>query len=143
MSSAEITVTGFVANELEVRQAGEHTVVEVSVPHTIRRFDKARNEWVDAGDTTWFQATFWNDHATAVLTSLEKGSLVTMTGTAELEVYSKRDGTPGGKVKVTNPEIAVVVRRPRKGEQPAVVNEWASSGPVVDDVTFPDTETPF
>lgn len=144
MSSAEITVTGFVANDLEVRQAGEHRVVEVSIPHTPRKFDKARNEWVDAGETTWFQGTFWNDHATAVLTSLEKGSLVTMTGTAELEVYSKRDGTPGGKVKVTNPEIAVVVRRPRKGETIQPVDAWPEPAPaIVDNVTFPDDSVPF
>lgn len=143
MSNANITVTGFVANDLEVRQAGEHRVVEVSVPHTPRRFDKTRNEWVDAGDTTWFQGTFWDEHGDAVLQSLEKGSLVTLAGEAQLEVYSKRDGTPGGKVKITKPEISVVVRRPKRGEQASAASSvtaaddaWATPG------TYSD-ETPF
>lgn len=139
MSNATITVTGSVANDLEVRQAGEHRVVEVSVPHTPRRFDKTRNEWVDSGDTTWFQGTFWNEHGDAVLQSLEKGSLVTLAGEAQLEVYSKRDGTPGGKVKITNPEISVVVRRPKKGEVAA--QSWEPTA--APEVAPYDDGTPF
>lgn len=139
MSNATITVTGFVANDLEIRQAGEHRVVEVSVPHTPRRFDKTRNEWVDSGDTTWFSATFWNEHAERILTHVEKGRMVTVTGMPDLEVYAKRDGTPGGKVKVTNPEISVVVRRPKKGEVAA--QSWEPT--VAPEVAPYDDGTPF
>lgn len=154
MSTATITVEAFVANELEVRQAGDHRVVDVSLPHTPRKFDKSRNEWVDAGDTVWFQATFWDEHVEPILQAVEKGSLVTVTGTPELEAYAKRDGTPGAKIKLAFPTIAVVVRRPRRGEVPAepwgassessggsrvgsAVDEWNAGGSLSDDSSVP------
>lgn len=145
MSEAAVTVTGFIANELEVRNAGNYRVVDVSVPHTPRKFDKDRNEWVDAGETTWFSATFWEEHADVVLRTVEKGDLVTVSGQPDIEVYVKRDGNPGGKVKISNPQIAKVVRRPKRGEQPARA-EPARSEPAVDSWSTPGAmsdETPF
>lgn len=110
MSKATITVEGFIANDLEVRDAGGHRVVEVSVPHTPSKKNDA-GEWEDSGPTTWFSASFWNEHADELLSSVEKGALVVLTGVPELESYAKRDGSPGGKVLVKSPTIARVVRR--------------------------------
>ena len=110
MSKATITVEGFIANELEIKEAGAHRVVEVSVPHTPQRKTES-GEWEDSGPTTWFSASFWDEHADGVLSSVEKGALVILTGVPELESYAKRDGSPGGKVLVKSPTIARVARR--------------------------------
>ena len=128
MSKATITIEGFIANELEVRNAGEHRVVDVSVPHTPSKRNES-GEWEDSGPTTWFSATFWNEHADELLSSVEKGSLVILSGMPELETYAKRDGTPGGKVKVMHPVIARVVRRPKRGGGASAGDSWAASAP--------------
>jgi single-strand DNA-binding protein len=115
MSKATLTIEGFVAKEPEPRDAGQHRVVEVVVPVTPSR--KVNGEWVEEKEkTVWFEATFWDEHADVVMNEVRKGSLVQLTGGVELEVYKKRDGEPGAKVKLSFPTIAVVVRRPKRGE---------------------------
>lgn len=129
MSKATLQVEGFIANDLQVRDAGGHRVVEVSVPHTPSKKNDA-GEWEDSGPTTWFTATFWNEHADELLSSVEKGSLVILSGMPELETYAKRDGTPGAKVKIMHPTIARVVRRKgRSGavSEPKPQETWAPS----------------
>lgn len=152
MSKAEITVEGFVANDLEIRDAGSHRVVEVTVAHTPRKLDKDSGQWVDAGDTLWVSAAFWNEHASTVLVSVEKGDLVSLSGSVEVEAFLKRDGQPGAKVKVSSPVLAKVVRRPKSGAVSAggqIPDSWVSAAPVVDTdggwgmpVSITD-ETPF
>lgn len=148
MSKANITVEAFVANELSVRIAGDHRVVDVSLPHTPSKKND-QGEWVDAGPTTWYQATFWDGHADVVLQSIEKGSLVIVSGYPEIEVYRKNDGEPGGKVKINFPTLAVVVRRPKAGVKIQAPDEpWAQPAPGADDVwsnpgNYVEDPTPF
>jgi single-stranded DNA-binding protein len=150
MSKAAIAIEGFISNDLEVRTAGTHRVVEVTVPHTPSKL--VDGQWVNEDDkTVWFSATFWGDHADAVLDSVQKRSFVSVTGSVELEVYPKRDGTPGGKIKITSPVLSVVVRRPKRGEPVGA----RVAGPTVTDAAqedcaqptgyteLSDTETPF
>jgi single-strand DNA-binding protein len=138
MSKAAITVEAFVANELNIREAGGHRVLDVSLPHTPSKKDD-QGQWVDAGPTTWYQATFWDEHADVVLRTIEKGSLVTVSGFPEIEVYSRTDGTPGGKVLIKYPTLAVVVRRPKQGASvetpPAGDDVWSQPGST-DDTPF-------
>lgn len=149
MSKFDIDIEAYVANEPEIRQAGNHRVVDLSLPHTPRKFDKQKNEWVDAGDTVWAQATFWDEHADMVMQTVTKGTLVRVTGAAELEVYEKRDGTPGGKIRVAFPSLAVVVRRPKPGTTAPVAadDSWgapaaAPSGPI-EAAGWASDSTPF
>jgi single-stranded DNA-binding protein len=128
MSKAAITVEAFVANELSIRTAGDHRVLDVSLPHTPSKRNEA-GEWVDAGPTTWYQATFWDQHADVMLGTIEKGSYVTVTGYPEIEVYTKNDGQPGGKVKINFPTLAVIVRRPKNTTpNPPIEEPWAAAG---------------
>lgn len=150
MSKATITVESFIANDLEVKTAGTHRVVELSLPHTPQK--QVEGAWVDAGPTTWFSATFWDEFADGVLVSVNKGTLVTVTGVPELEVYTKRDGTAGAKIKLQFPTLAVVVRKPKRGApaaSPAAAEVWAPSAPAAESAdvwatpaAFTD-ETPF
>ena len=117
MDKAQITVEGFIANDLEARTAGSHTVVSVSVPVTPSRRDESGN-WVHEDEkTVWYEASFWDEHGATVARMAQKGTLVILTGTPELEVYTKRDGTPGAKIVVGKfPMLSVVARRPKRGE---------------------------
>lgn len=111
MSKASIAVEGFISNELEVKTTNSgKRVVTVTVPHTPQKKDG--DQWVDAGPTTWFEASFWEDHVDAILGSVEKGTLVTLSGIPEVQAYVKRDGEPGAKITVQFPQLAKVVRRP-------------------------------
>lgn len=139
MSKAAITVEAFVANELQIRDAGGHRVLDVSLPHTPSKKDD-NGQWVDAGPTTWYQATFWDEHADVVLRTIEKSSLVTVSGFPEIEVYSRTDGTPGGKVLIKYPTLAVIVRRPKRDvATPTSADEWAAPA----QYTPVDSEVPF
>jgi single-strand DNA-binding protein len=135
MSKAEIHIEGFIANELTPRTAGTHTVVDVSVPHTPQKRDESGN-WVDAGETTWYRASFWDEHGNAILGAAEKGTLVTLSGGLKASTYEKRDGSAGVQLEVVFPALAVVARRPARGaggqqsRQNAPAGEpWAAGAP--------------
>lgn len=115
MSEAVIQIEGFIANELSVRNAGEHRVVDVSVPHTPRKFNKDSGQYENAGETTWYRASFWNEHADAVLISVGKGTLVHLTGGLVAKTYTKNDGSTGVNLELVFPTIAAVVRKPKRG----------------------------
>lgn len=131
MSRAPQAIEGFVAKDLELRQAAGKLVVEVSVPVTPQKQDES-GKWVDNGDTVWYRATFWEGHAEAVADTIRKGSLVLLTGTGiKVDMWTSGDKS-GVNLVVTNPQIAAIVRRPKRGEvRPQQGNEdaWASSAP--------------
>jgi len=140
MGKAAIAVEGFVSNEPKTRTAGSHTVIDITVPVTPQR--KVDGKWEDTGDTVWYKASFWDEHVPAILTTIDKGSLVTVTGDGIKTQTYEKDGSTKVSVEITNPQLALVIRRPKKGspaEEP-----WASSvpGPVVDSWVN-DSETPF
>lgn len=133
MSSSAITVEGFVSHDLTVRNAGTHRVVDVTVPVTPSR--KVDGQWVEDRDkTVWYEATFWDEHADAVLDSVQKGSLVILSGVPELEVFKRANGDPGAKIKIgTFPALSVVVRKPSRAQQAnqSQSEPWAATAPAV------------
>lgn len=108
MSKATITVEGFVTKDPEMRQAAGKNVIAVDIAHTPRK--KEGNEWVDAGDTLWFQASFWDREAQPIMDAVRKGTLVTVTGQPELNVYQKQDGTPGVSVRIKFGTLGIIPR---------------------------------
>jgi single-strand DNA-binding protein len=108
MSKATITVEGFVIKDPEMRQAAGKNVVAVDIAHTPRK--KEGNEWVDAGDTIWFQASFWDRDAQPIMDAVRKGTLVTVTGQPELNVYQKGDGSPGVSVRIKFGTLGIIPR---------------------------------
>lgn len=131
MSKLAISVDGYIANDLTIRNVTGHRVVDISVPHTPRKQDGSN--WVDAGPTEWFRATFWDEHADAVLLSVQKKSLVTITGGLKASTYAKNDGTTAVTLEITFPVLSVVVPRPKRGEAAQgvgpVEEPWSSSPP--------------
>jgi single-strand DNA-binding protein len=135
MSKATITVEGFVTKDPEMRQAAGKNVVAVDIAHTPRK--KEGNDWVDAGDTIWFQASFWDRDAQPIMDAVRKGTLVTVTGQPELNVYQKQDGSPAVSVRIKFGTLGVVPRADNGAGQNANQGQrdWAqpaggSAGPV-------------
>jgi single-strand DNA-binding protein len=108
MSKATISVEGFVTKDPEMRQVNGKNVIAVDIAHTPRKKDG--DQWVDAGETMWFQASFWDRDAQPIASSVRKGTLVTVTGIPELNVYSKNDGTPGVSVRIKFGTLGIIPR---------------------------------
>lgn len=152
MSKAETRVEGFVANDLEVRDVNGHRVVKVSVPHTPRKLDKATNTWVDAGDTAWFTASFWDDAVEPIVDAVIKGVLVTITGQPTPRGYTKQDGTIAVETELKFATLGVIPRAdtrraqaqsaPAQSQEPwdspanLAANPWATPAVVVDEKPF-------
>lgn len=129
MAKATITVEGFVAKDPETRSVTGHTITEVSVPVTPQRKNKSGG-WEDSGDTVWYKVPFWDEHGDVVAQSVRKGTLVTVTGTPKLDLYV-RDGNAAGTIVLDFASLAVVARKPKRGESaPRQAEEpWAASAP--------------
>lgn len=138
MSKATITVEGMVSKDPELRTAAGKSVVTVDVPHTPRKKDGDR--WIDAGDTIWFQAAFWEQDAEAIAATVRKGTIVTVTGFPELNVYKRQDGTPGVTVRIKGGTLGVIPKQAQQSAPAAVQqpnNAWSTPGSQFDD------ESPF
>lgn len=84
--------------ELRFLQSGA-PVANLRLAYTPRKFNRDTNEWED-GKTLFMRATAWNDLATGVSESLEKGMPVIGTGELVDASYTNREG-----VNVTAHEI--------------------------------------
>jgi len=151
MSKATITVEGFVTKDPELRQHNGKSVIAVDIAHTPRKKDG--DQWVDAGETIWFQASFWEKDAEAIAATVHKSTLVTVTGQPELNVYSKQDGTPGVSVRIKFGTLGIIPRQDRqqpasapntapqpqwdtqggnRGQTGAQTGSWATAGQIAD-----------
>jgi single-strand DNA-binding protein len=150
MSKATISIEGFVANEVGIRDAKGHRVLDVSIPVTPQK-PKPEGGWEDTGPTVWYRASFWDEHADALLGLVEKSSLVHLQGGVKVEPW-ERNGRSGINLIVTNP-VLVPVRRSRAAAVPAAyaapsAEAWHTATPGVPvepaplDAAFYD-DTPF
>lgn len=144
MSKATITVEGLVTKDPEMRQAAGKNVVAVDIAHTPRKMEG--DEWVDAGQTIWFQASFWDRDAQPIMDAVRKGTLVTVTGQPELNVYTKQDGTPGVSVRIKFGTLGIIPR-PVSNPNPAPQGQqgWApaATAQTAAPDAWADTPTPF
>lgn len=115
MSTAPITLTGYVARDPEVRTTGSgKSVVSVTIPHQrSKKIDGGGYE--NVGATTWIEATFWEADADAIGSQVRKGTEVIVTGQLESEAYKDREGNERTKLVLVFPKLAVVVKGARGG----------------------------
>lgn len=137
MARATVTVEGFVAVELVVRDARGKDVVDVTVAVTPQKFDEGLGKWQNTGPSVWWRASFWEEHAKRVLDTLHKGSLVTISGTGvKVNPYLSQEGHPGASLEIVNPTIAKVIQRPKRGatqQSGASDDGWFPGEPPADD----------
>jgi len=115
MSKAEIRIEGFVTKDPELRKHNGKNVIAVDIAHTPRKKDG--DQWVDAGETMWFQASFWDRDAQSIAAAVRKGTLVTVSGQPDLNVYTKNDGTPGVSVRIKFGTLGIIPRE--SAQQPS------------------------
>lgn len=142
MSKATISVEGFVTKDPELRQHNGKSVIAVDIAHTPRK--KEGDQWVDAGDTIWFQASFWEREAEAIAASVRKSTLVTVTGQPELNLYQRQDGTTSATVRIKFGTLGIIPREqqhqqssPAPQQQGAQTQDaWSAGGSYTDEIPF-------
>lgn len=111
-----LTITGNLADAPELRfTAGGKAVAGFRIAHTPRRFDKARDEWVD-GTTLWLRCDVWGAKAEAVA-ELGKGATVMVTGRLAQQEWETKDGEKRTAVTVVVDEVAAVVKAAGRSEE--------------------------
>lgn len=144
MSKATMTIEGFVASDPELRNHNGKSVVNVTIPHTPRRKNQQTGQYEDAGETLWVQASFWEQAADAIAAEVRKGTLVTVTGIPELNVYTKNDGSTAAQLRLVFGTLAIIPRAESRQpayagapQQQAVSDEpWSTPGSFGDDSPF-------
>ena len=80
ITQTQITIVGNIGQDVELRYtAGGNAVATFSVAMAHRKYDKASNEWKDAG-TTWYRVNAWRDLAEHAAESLVRGTRVIVVG---------------------------------------------------------------
>lgn len=131
MSKTTMTIEGYAAKDTDLRDVNGQQVATVTVPHTPRRKNRDTGQFEDAGPTLWVQAAFWGDEAAAVHATVSKGTLVTITGQPELNVYTKNDGTTDAQIRLKFATLGVIPK-PGRTAAPAPAQEpWATPGSTV------------
>ena len=121
-----ITICGNTTSPAELRfTPSGKAVTSFNVAVNDRRFDKAKNEWVD-GDTTFYPCSAWGAMAENVAESLaDKGVRVVVTGRIKSRTYQNKDGQDVTRFEVEVEEVGpsllratAVVTRATSGAQP-------------------------
>jgi single-strand DNA-binding protein len=87
-----VTVTGHVASDPRINTVGETEVANFTV---YSNFKKGGEDITTAVD-----CAVWGKRSEVAGNYIKKGSLVTVSGSGYVEVYEKRDGTPGSKISM-------------------------------------------
>lgn len=89
--SDSITITGIVATIPNVIETSQRlSIASFRLASTHRRYDRAKNEWVD-GDTNWYTITAFRQLATNISASLRKGERVIVSGRLKIREWSVGD----------------------------------------------------
>ncbi|WP_380279813.1 single-stranded DNA-binding protein [Kitasatospora purpeofusca] len=99
MNETQVTVIGNVATEVTYTQTpGGVPVANFRLASTERRYDRARDGWVD-GETQWVTVTAWRALAGHLIDSLSKGDPVVVSGRLRVREWAE------GEVKRSRVEI--------------------------------------
>lgn len=129
---ADIQLTGNLGSDSELTfTPNGKAKLEFSVGDTPRRLNQQTNQWEDAGETTWWRVTEWEQKAEALAEHLLKGTKVLITGTAAVRTYEKKDGSKGFSAEIKPKNIAIVPRANRgpaaNGGNGAAQGNWGGS----------------
>lgn len=130
--SNTITITGQLGKDPELRfTGGGKPVLGFSIADTPRKFDRDRNEWVDAGDTLWLDVSIFGDDAEVLADQLFKGCRATVVGKLKARSYEK-DGQKRTVNEILADSVAAHARRPQqtsyqqRPQQRQAEDPWAS-----------------
>ena len=91
-NEAQLSVTGYVANEPEYSVVGNGIPkLTMRVAWTTRRREPSTGEWVD-GNTSFVRVTCWRRLADNLATCLRKGDPVLLRGRLDVRPFTGKDG---------------------------------------------------
>jgi single-strand DNA-binding protein len=125
--SNNITITGRLAVDPELKYAASGTAMTTVVVPDQKRAKNDRGEWEDKSATTWFRATVFKEAAEALAEHARKGDTVTVSGRLITREWTNKDGEVKSSLEVDFATVAVVPT-PRKADRgtPAA-DPWATS----------------
>jgi single-strand DNA-binding protein len=144
VNDTEVTVVGNVVDSPRRVRLENSSVTNFRMASTARRYDSARQEFVDAG-TFWVDVECWGDLGGNVSSSISKGDPVIVRGaltTHSWETETGRRSTPRIRAFAVGPNLArgSSVFRRTQPTRPAAPVDGAPSGPLSPDPTSADGE---
>jgi single-strand DNA-binding protein len=99
MNETQVTLTGWLGNEVVMRQAGDSQVAGFRLACTPRRFNRRTEEWFDA-DTQWYSVNAWRALGENCAASLHSGEAVVVHGKLSAQTWTNSAG-----IEVTTFEV--------------------------------------
>lgn len=99
MNETQVTLTGWLGNDVTMRQAGDSQVAGFRLACTPRRFNRRTEEWFDA-DTQWYSVNAWRALGENCAASLHSGDPVVVHGKLSAQTW-----TNSANIEVTTFEV--------------------------------------
>lgn len=141
--SNTVQITGNLAADPELRfTPNGAAVANFTVCDTPRKFDRDRNEWIDAGETLFMRCSIWREDAELAAEMLKRGQKVTVTGRLTQRSYEK-DGEKRTVVECNADSVAPHGSRQQaqRTQQPAG-DPWAQPKPASSGWGQPSNDEP-
>ena len=143
-----VTIVGNLTSDPELRfQTSGAATANFTVASTPRKFDKAKNEWVD-GQALFMRCSIWRQAAENVSESLVRGARVIVTGRLTQRSWEDKEGQKRTVVELEAEEVGVslkyatckVMKVGRRSEETPAGDPWGSAPPAS---SADDQEPPF
>lgn len=118
MNEPLVTIVGNLTADPEVRQAGNSTVVNLTIASTPRTFNRQTNDWED-GETLFMRASAWRDFAENIGQGLRKGQRVIAQGNLKQRSFKDKDGNDRTALELDILEIGPAIQRNKPNAQRA------------------------
>lgn len=105
--SCTCTIEGTITQPTIHHTQNGTAICNLSIACTPRRKNQTTGQWENDGADLWITATFWNEEAEHYADTLHKGERILATGVLAREQYTRNDGTPGERLTLKHPKIAV------------------------------------
>ena len=74
-------------------------------------------------ETTTFECSAWGYNAKTAMEYFAVGNQITVTGTAQLNLFEKRDGSTGCSVRINVSSMSIPPKQTNFNKKPALTNE--------------------
>ncbi len=122
-----VTIVGNLTADPEVRQAGNSSVVNLTIASTPRTFNRQSNEW-ENGETLFLRASAWRDFAENIAQNLHKGQRVIAQGNLKQRSFQDKDGNERTALELDILEIGPAIQRNKPNTQRAGQPQAQGSG---------------
>jgi len=137
MNDTQITLTGWLGDEVRFRHASGVAVADLRVACTPRHFDRKTEQWVN-GDTQWYTVTAWRQLAENCAASLRRSDPVVVHGRLSAETWTNSAGVAMTTMKV---EASFIGHDLRLGVSQFARNPKQEAGGIVTETPATETET--